>query len=132
YERDVLLRWVSQKSGCGTRPGNHAPTAKLIGRPVYADGYATVTLEVADADGDQVLGSVFAGEDCDPTPPDGYDPDPAKNPTMISPSECMMRPRTSIPRTGRLTLSIEGVDPGTPLAARFSDGWKTVAKNLSP
>jgi hypothetical protein len=128
YERDVLVRWLTQNPGCGSRPGNHAPIVKAIGRPVYASDAVTVTLEVDDADGDQVLGSLFVGPDCDPTPPAGYRADPAKSTALAS--ECMMRPRTSIPRTGRIKLTLTGVDPGTALAVRVSDGWKTVARDL--
>ena len=114
YEREVLVRWVAQGFPCGTRPGNHKPTLKLIGKPKYSGTEVAVTVEVTDADGDQVLGSIFVGPDCDPT----------------SAGECMMRARGSITHSGRSTISFSGVADGAALAARFSDGWTTVAKDL--
>ena len=115
YEREVFVRWIAAKTPCGTRPGNHKPTLKLIGKPKYSGTDVTVTVEVTDVDGDQVLGSIFVGPDCDPSPPA---------------SECTMRPRGSVTHTGRSTITFSGVAAGDALSARFSDGWTTVLKDL--
>jgi hypothetical protein len=128
YEKEVIANWqaingTNKTAPCGRRPGNHKPTIKVIRSPKYADGGVTVTLEIADADHDQVVGTLFLGPDCDPTPPDTYNP---KDPTTAS--ECMMRPRAAIPSSGRHVLTItDGVDDGAPLTVRVADGWGPAA-----
>jgi hypothetical protein len=111
YEREVLVNWAALSAGsrCPKRPGNHAPTVKVVRRVVLEVGGTTVVLEVADADGDQVVGAVFAGPDCDPADTDA-----------AAKAECLARPRALIPSTGRHTLTVESTDG---LVVRLSDGW---------
>jgi hypothetical protein len=127
YEKDVLANWAAinpkGSAPCGTRPGNHKPVVKLIGTPKYANQGVTVTVQITDADHDPVVGTMFVGPDCDPTPPDGFKvADPATS--AVPPTECMMRPRVRIASSGRQVLKIaDGVDADAPLVIRVSDGW---------
>ncbi len=62
YDIQVLKNWKAAKAPCGTRTGNHPPTAVLIAQKKTGT-VLKLTFDILDADGDTVLGRIEAGTD---------------------------------------------------------------------
>jgi hypothetical protein len=95
HEVQVLENWVRAKAPKGSRSENHRPRAVLVGAPTNRGPDLVVTLDVFDADGDQVLGRIEAG---------------SATPQIIS-------------RSGRHTFTIAGAAGAAPRVV-LSDGWE--------
>ena len=66
YEATVLERWAKRPS-CDKQVPNRKPIVRIIQPLTRSANSATVTIEVSDPDGDQVMGKVKLGTA--PTPP---------------------------------------------------------------
>lgn len=91
----------------GRRARNHVPTAKLVGAILRDGGDVALTLDVSDADREQVLGRLaVAGQDA-----------------------AASGPHAPVLGTGRQRLRVAAA-PGRPLAVTLCDGQDTVRVDL--
>jgi hypothetical protein len=103
YERQVLENWIKLKDAAerGKRVGNNRPRARLVSKRADGDDLV-ITFEVIDADGEQVLGKLVAGD-----------------------------LEIPIPRSGRHSgVRLAGVSSDTPVEVLLSDGWHMVTATL--
>jgi hypothetical protein len=97
YEQQVLQRWLmAAGASCDKQLPNRKPTVRTVKGPTAEMGKVVVTIEVSDADDDEVYGYVKLGS----------------------------APLQVIPGAGRRTYTFEGVRANDNLLIKLHDGYE--------